>query len=85
MARALAGDRAQGLGADEGELSETDPDLTERFRVLLDHAREFEKLFGVDRFPRMRKHLGWYCKGFPRPRRCAPPWFGHHRVSMSSA
>jgi tRNA-dihydrouridine synthase len=67
MARALAGrsgPRASAL--DEGELSETDPDLTERFRVLLDHAREFEKLFGVDRFPRMRKHLGWYCKGFPR-------------------
>jgi tRNA-dihydrouridine synthase len=22
-------------------------------------------LFGPARFPRVRKHLGWYCKGFP--------------------
>ena len=66
MARALAGRPGlSGWALDERELSEADPDLIERFRVLLDHAREFEDLFGVDRFPRMRKHLGWYCKGFP--------------------
>ena len=28
-------------------------------------AREFEAIFGSEYFPRMRKHLGWYCKGFP--------------------
>jgi nifR3 family TIM-barrel protein len=39
-------------------------DLAERFRVMLDHARRFEAVAGPDRFPRMRKHLGWYCKGF---------------------
>lgn len=39
--------------------------LRERFRVMVDHARQFEAVMGVDRFPRMRKHLGWYCKGFP--------------------
>ncbi len=39
--------------------------LEERFRVMLDHARQFEAILGQDRFPRMRKHLGWYCKGFP--------------------
>jgi tRNA-dihydrouridine synthase len=39
--------------------------LDERFRVMLEHARRFETLFGTERFPRMRKHLGWYCKGFP--------------------
>ncbi len=65
MARALAGFCPRVSALDEAELSEGDPDLTERFHVLLDHAREFEKIFGVDRFPRMRKHLGWYCKGFP--------------------
>lgn len=66
MARALAGRPDPRVAAlDERDLSEADPDLTERFRVLLDHAKEFEKIFGVDRFPRMRKHLGWYCKGFP--------------------
>ncbi len=39
--------------------------LRERFLVMGEHAREFEGIFGRDRFPRMRKHLGWYCKGFP--------------------
>lgn len=39
--------------------------LHERFQVMLGHAREFEAILGVERFPRMRKHLGWYCKGFP--------------------
>jgi tRNA-dihydrouridine synthase len=37
----------------------------DRFAAMLDHARRFESLFGVERFPRMRKHLAWYCKGFP--------------------
>ncbi len=37
----------------------------ERFSVLLDHAQEFQTLFGQRQFHRMRKHLGWYCKGFP--------------------
>lgn len=36
-----------------------------RFRAMLDHAEQFERMFGRARFPRMRKHLGWYCKGFP--------------------
>lgn len=40
--------------------------LQERFRVMQVHARRFEAVFGRGRFPRMRKHLGWYCKGFPR-------------------
>jgi tRNA-dihydrouridine synthase len=39
--------------------------LPERFRTLLAHARTFEDLFGRARFPHMRKHLGWYCRGFP--------------------
>mgnify|MGYP002400293689 CR=1 FL=1 len=37
----------------------------ERFAVLVDHARQFQALFGQQQFYRMRKHLGWYCKGFP--------------------
>jgi tRNA-dihydrouridine synthase len=40
-----------------------DVSLAERFRVMLDHARTFEAVAEA-RFPRMRKHLGWYCKGF---------------------
>lgn len=39
--------------------------LADRFLAMLEHARQFEAMFGRDRFPRMRKHLGWYCKGFP--------------------
>ena len=39
------------------------PDV--RFEVLLDHARRFEAACGRGQFRRMRKHLGWYCKGFP--------------------
>ncbi|OQW30664.1 MAG: hypothetical protein A4C66_00835 [Nitrospira sp. HN-bin3] len=36
-----------------------------RFAVLLEHARQFVEIFGDRQFYRMRKHLGWYCKGFP--------------------
>jgi tRNA-dihydrouridine synthase len=39
--------------------------LRERFGVMMDHARLFGGLAGPDQFRRMRKHLGWYCKGFP--------------------
>lgn len=37
----------------------------ERFAVLMDHAQQFQDLFGQKQFYRMRKHLAWYCKGFP--------------------
>lgn len=39
--------------------------LTARFNAMLEHAEQFERMFGRARFPRVRKHLGWYCKGFP--------------------
>lgn len=54
------------LACRAGSLSIAEPDvpLTERFAVMLDHARHFETIFGQVRFPRMRKHLGWYAKGF---------------------
>jgi tRNA-dihydrouridine synthase len=41
------------------------PPLATRFQVLLEHARCFERQYGQEQFRRMRKHLGWYCKGFP--------------------
>lgn len=41
------------------------PALEERFRVMIDHARQYEAILDQKCFPRMRKHLGWYCKGFP--------------------
>jgi tRNA-dihydrouridine synthase len=61
-ARRLFGRSEAGLNEDV--LPEERPDLSERFRIMLDHAHRFESLFGVERFPRMRKHLGWYCKGY---------------------
>lgn len=47
-------------GQDPGEVS-----LNERFALLVDHAQQFQTLVGEKQFYRMRKHLGWYCKGFP--------------------
>lgn len=57
--------RARGMdgtdvGRNPGEIS-----LHERFAVLVDHAQQFQALVGEKQFYRMRKHLGWYCKGFP--------------------
>lgn len=46
-------------------LSSDPASLEERFAVMLAHARQFQALCGVRQFHRMRKHLGWYCKGFP--------------------
>jgi len=53
-------------GSQEGMPAPLDPTLSleERFRIMIEHAREFESIFGAEYFPRMRKHLGWYCKGF---------------------
>lgn len=57
-ARAAAADPARSIAP-------VAPSIEERFRVMLDHARQFEAILGRPAFPRMRKHLGWYCKGFP--------------------
>jgi len=57
-ARAAVGDPARVI------LPEA-PSPEERFRVMLDHARQVETLLHASQFPRMRKHLSWYCKGFP--------------------
>lgn len=60
--------RACSQGTDETDrllgLAET-VSLDERFTVLRDHAHQFRTMFGERQFYRMRKHLGWYCKGFP--------------------
>lgn len=63
-ARALA--RSQGDGrAEPSSSASLEANRTKRFEVMVAHARQFEAIFGVAHFPRMRKHLGWYCKGFP--------------------
>lgn len=52
-------------GRGSGELEAWFPSVDERFDTLLAHARRFESQAGRRQFKRMRKHLGWYCKGFP--------------------
>ncbi len=39
--------------------------LEERFRVLLEHSRHFEKHNVIRSFVGMRKHLAWYCCDSP--------------------
>jgi len=57
--------RRLGQAKDDQEMQIWEPTLEARFEILLDHARRFETAFGRNQFRRMRKHLGWYCKGFP--------------------
>lgn len=59
-ARALLRQQLPGAGPEPAT-----PSLDARFELLLDHARRFEAACGAGQFRRMRKHLGWYCKGFP--------------------
>ena len=40
-----------------------EPDMNERLDAALEHSRYFEKLRHMP-FLQIRKHLGWYCKGF---------------------
>ncbi|MCB1214074.1 MAG: tRNA-dihydrouridine synthase [Deltaproteobacteria bacterium] len=37
----------------------------ERFAVLMEHAKAFERIKGERSFSAMRKHFGWYCKAMP--------------------
>ena len=46
-------------------VSEPTVSRKDRFDMILKHAHTFERFHDVSRFPRMRKHLGWYCSGFP--------------------
>ncbi|RMH35966.1 MAG: tRNA-dihydrouridine synthase [Nitrospirae bacterium] len=39
--------------------------MEDRCHLMLTHARLFERVNGQEAFPRMRKHLGWYCANFP--------------------
>jgi tRNA-dihydrouridine synthase len=38
--------------------------VEERFEVMLEHSRLFEKQRDASAFVAMRKHLSWYCRGF---------------------
>lgn len=43
----------------------TDCPPEKRLQTAVEHSKYFEKTFGKKHFVPMRKHLGWYCKGFP--------------------
>lgn len=47
------------------DLSAESIDLPSRFQMILEHAAYFESRNPERGFPRIRKHLGWYCTGFP--------------------
>lgn len=58
---------AQARAALNGEPVPQDPDVAERFRIVLEHAHN-SVAFGGDETRAMiefRKHLGWYTKGLP--------------------
>jgi tRNA-dihydrouridine synthase B len=61
---------AQARAALDGEPIPPDPDVEERFRICLEHARN---AIAFERNPEravieFRKHLGWYTKGLPAGR-----------------
>ena len=57
----------QARAALEGEPVPADPDVEERFRICIDHARNAISFGGEEKWAVMefRKHLGWYTKGLP--------------------
>ncbi|MBI4544894.1 MAG: tRNA dihydrouridine synthase DusB [Gemmatimonadetes bacterium] len=58
---------AQARAALEGRPVPPDPDVSERFRVVLEHARNAIAFERDERraMIEFRKHLGWYTKGLP--------------------
>jgi tRNA-dihydrouridine synthase len=46
------------------DIKEEDVTTEMRLKVALEHARLHAKLKPPGRFVEVRKHLGWYCKGF---------------------
>ena len=57
----------QARAALEGEPVPADPDVEERFRICIEHARNAISFGGEEKWAVMefRKHLGWYTKGLP--------------------
>jgi len=41
------------------------PTAEDRMKIAIEHTKSFEKLTPNNHFLSMRKHLAWYCKGFP--------------------
>lgn len=41
-----------------------EPDIKEKLKIAIEHARYYEQIFPDRLFVNMRKHLAWYCVGF---------------------
>ena len=54
--------------------------LRHRMQVMLDHARQYEAIAGLECFRSIRKHLGWYCKGFSHAAAMRGKMFGVSNV-----
>lgn len=54
--------------------------LHHRMQVMLDHARQYEAIAGLECFRSIRKHLGWYCKAFPHAAAMRGKMFGVSNV-----
>lgn len=50
-------------GNPEVFIGNNEPTKEQRLAWMVEHAKKFEELF--DNFMPVRKHLAWYCKGFP--------------------
>lgn len=61
----------QARAALNGEPIPADPDVAERFRIVLEHARNSIEFGGNEQQAMLefRKHLGWYTKGLPDGKR----------------
>ena len=78
---------AQARAALLGRPIPADPDVTERFAIVLEHARN-AILFEVDEERAMadfRKHLGWYTKGLPDGKRMREELFRVRRLAEVEA
>jgi nifR3 family TIM-barrel protein len=78
---------AQARAALDGRPIPADPDVAERFRIVIEHARlaiaheRDEELAMVE----FRKHLGWYTKGLPDGRELRQRLFQVRRLEEAEA
>jgi tRNA-dihydrouridine synthase B len=77
----------QARAALDGAPVPPDPDVTERFRIVLEHAENAIR-FEADEHRAMlefRKHLGWYTKGLPEGKTLRQELFTVNRLAEARA
>ncbi len=78
---------AEARAALDGDVIPAEPEVAERFRVVLEHARN-AIAFERDEERAMlefRKHLGWYTKGLPDGRTLRQELFGVRRLAEAAS